>query len=129
MVGEKKRGRKTKAVKFLSYKQFSLVAGDTADPFSINHHQISAKLVFDGVNHPVFQLVSMPRIAKSAGKSRHDPLLVQLDEDHAEARYGRISQPGKRVKKSKINDEEDNGEVHSFAKSHRLTIEALRRSF
>ncbi|KAF8204826.1 cell adhesion protein byn-1 [Pholiota molesta] len=32
----------------------------------------------------------MPRAQKSSGKSRHDPLLVQLDEDEVEAKYGRI---------------------------------------
>jgi len=58
----------------------------------------------------------MPRIGKSAGKSRHDPLLVQLDEDDAEVRYGRISQPGKRkkTKPSQANDGDDNGEVNSL---------------
>lgn len=55
----------------------------------------------------------MPRAPKS-GKSRHDPLLVQLDDDEVEAKYGRISQPGKR-KKSKINaGEEESGEVNSI---------------
>jgi essential nuclear protein 1 len=55
----------------------------------------------------------MPRAQKS-GKSRHDPLLVQLDDDEVEAKYGRISQPGKR-KKSRINtSEEESGEVKSI---------------
>jgi essential nuclear protein 1 len=66
--------------------------------------------------HPA---ITMPRIGKLPGKSRHDPLLVQLDEDE-EARYGRISQPGKR-KKAKINrenDEDDNAEVLSLTKTY-----------
>lgn len=49
---------------------------------------------------------SMPRASKSAGKSRHDPLLVQLDEDEIEAKYGRVSKPGKR-KKGRIGGEND----------------------
>ncbi|KAJ7162620.1 Bystin-domain-containing protein [Mycena crocata] len=52
----------------------------------------------------------MPPTRKSSGKSRHDPLLVQLGGDEVEAKYGRISQPGKR-KKSKNTSEEDASEV------------------
>jgi len=55
----------------------------------------------------------MPRIKKAAGKARHDPLLVQLDEEELEARYGRVSQLGKRKKSkhSPILDDEEPGEV------------------
>jgi len=57
----------------------------------------------------------MPRISKSPGKSRHDPLLVQLDQDDVQAKYGRVSQPGKRKKSRKdpTNDEHplDDGDV------------------
>ncbi|KAH7930048.1 Bystin-domain-containing protein [Leucogyrophana mollusca] len=42
----------------------------------------------------------MPRVQKS-GKQRHDPLYAQLDEDELQAKYGRISQPGKRQKSRK----------------------------
>jgi essential nuclear protein 1 len=41
----------------------------------------------------------MPRTTtKATGKSRHDPLLVQLREDDEEAKYGRVSKPGRRAK-------------------------------
>lgn len=55
----------------------------------------------------------MPRATKS-GKSRHDPLLIQLDEDEVEARYGRISQPGKRKKSKKSLDEDESSEVRLY---------------
>lgn len=51
----------------------------------------------------------MPRVQKSS-KPRHDPLHAQLADDEVEARYGRISQPGKR-KKSKRTEEDDTAEV------------------
>lgn len=55
----------------------------------------------------------MPRATKGAGKSRHDPLLVQLDEDEVAAKYGRISEPGKRKKsRTSQSNEEENGEVN-----------------
>jgi essential nuclear protein 1 len=54
----------------------------------------------------------MPRASKPSGKARHDPLLLQLDGDELEAKYGRISQPGKRKKSKKSQaDDEENGEV------------------
>ncbi|CAK5276085.1 unnamed protein product [Mycena citricolor] len=46
------------------------------------------------------------KASSSTGKSRHDPLLVQLGDDEIEARYGRVSQPGKRKKKN-ARDEDD----------------------
>ncbi len=52
----------------------------------------------------------MPRTAKGAQKGRHDPLLVQLGNDELEAKYGRLSQPGKRKKFSR-NDDEGDSEV------------------
>ena len=56
----------------------------------------------------------MPRAHKPSGKSRHDPLLVQLDEDEVEAKYGRISQPGKRKKSRQgSNIDEESSEVKS----------------
>jgi essential nuclear protein 1 len=51
----------------------------------------------------------MPRAIKPTGKTRHDPLLVQLREDEVQAKYGRISQPGKRQKHK--NDQEEDNEV------------------
>jgi essential nuclear protein 1 len=54
----------------------------------------------------------MPRANKPSGKSRHDPLLVQLGGDELEAKYGKVSQPGKRKKSKKSQaDEQENGEV------------------
>jgi essential nuclear protein 1 len=41
----------------------------------------------------------MPRTStKATGKSRHDPLLVQLREDDEANKYGRVSKPGRRAK-------------------------------
>ncbi|KAF9451994.1 Bystin-domain-containing protein [Macrolepiota fuliginosa MF-IS2] len=51
----------------------------------------------------------MPRTQKQAQKPRHDPLFIQLNEDEVEAKYGRISQPGKR-KKSHKTDNDDAGD-------------------
>lgn len=57
-------------------------------------------------------VINMPRAKKGAGKSRHDPLIVQLDEDEVAAKYGRISEPGKRKKSRRSqSNEEENGEV------------------
>lgn len=52
----------------------------------------------------------MPR-AQKPQKPRHDPLHAQLAEDEVEAKYGRISQPGRRKKSKKSADEEDGAEV------------------
>lgn len=49
----------------------------------------------------------MPRTTKFPIKSRHNPLLAQLDDDEREARYGRISEPGRRQKPSKKFPEDD----------------------
>ncbi|KAF9042573.1 Bystin-domain-containing protein [Hymenopellis radicata] len=52
----------------------------------------------------------MPRAQKPTGKSRHDPLHVQLEGDEADAKYGRIAKAGKRRKSQKSsgdNDEDD----------------------
>jgi essential nuclear protein 1 len=51
----------------------------------------------------------MPRAQKPSGKSRHDPLIVQLGEDEVKSKYGKISEPGKR-KKSKKQAEADEAE-------------------
>lgn len=55
----------------------------------------------------------MPRTQKQTPKPRHDPLFVQLNEEEVEAKYGRISQPGKR-KKSK-SDDHDTGDVSAMS--------------
>ncbi len=53
----------------------------------------------------------MPKAPRAPAKAKHDPLHVQLGEDEARAKYGRVSQPGRR-KRSKTNeDEEESGEV------------------
>ncbi|KAL0949800.1 hypothetical protein HGRIS_009837 [Hohenbuehelia grisea] len=54
----------------------------------------------------------MPRAAKPSQKSRHDPLHVQLDDDEILAKYGRVSQPGKRTKSRPARDDDDeNNEI------------------
>lgn len=55
----------------------------------------------------------MPRVQKSV-KQRHDPLHAQLDVDEAQAKYGRISQPGKRTKRQKSSGDEESSEVCTF---------------
>lgn len=55
---------------------------------------------------------AMPRAAKPSGKSRHDPLHVQLGEDEQIAKYGKLARPGKRRKSQAAHDDdEENGEV------------------
>ncbi|KAG2159056.1 Bystin-domain-containing protein, partial [Suillus bovinus] len=61
----------------------------------------------------------MPRVQKSV-KPRHDPLLAQLDVDEKQAKYGRISQPGKRTKRQKSSDDEENTEVLDPKMSRRI---------
>ncbi|KAL5530016.1 ENP1 [Sanghuangporus sanghuang] len=57
----------------------------------------------------------MPRVPKPTGKTRHDPLHVQLKEDELVEKYGNVSHPGKRKKsrksKSEDNEEEGGGEI------------------
>lgn len=68
----------------------------------------------------------MPRATKPTGKTRHDPLLVQLREDELEAKYGKVSQPGKRKKTGKITDGEDDGETVIDPKTSRKIFELAR---
>ncbi|KAF8607566.1 Bystin-domain-containing protein [Ceratobasidium sp. AG-I] len=50
----------------------------------------------------------MPRVsASSKGKSRHDPLHVQLGEDETFSKFGRVSSSGKRDKRQKQEDENE----------------------
>ncbi|QRV87522.1 Bystin [Ceratobasidium sp. AG-Ba] len=50
----------------------------------------------------------MPRVSSSSkGKARHDPLHVQLGEDEAYSKFGRISNAGKRGKKRQEEDENE----------------------
>lgn len=54
----------------------------------------------------------MPRAQKPASKPKHDPLHVQLHEDNVHAKYGNVSQPGKRKKsKRDKSDRESEDEV------------------
>ncbi|KAF7978307.1 hypothetical protein HWV62_909 [Athelia sp. TMB] len=70
----------------------------------------------------------MPRAQqKPSGKTRHDPLHVQLDEDEVQAKYGRLSQPGKRKKSRKsLNDDDESGEVILDPKTSRRIFELAR---
>ena len=48
----------------------------------------------------------------SGKKTRHDPLHMELDEDAETAKYGKVSTPGRRVKrKSRGDDDDGEGEV------------------
>ncbi|KAI0676769.1 cell adhesion protein byn-1 [Trametes maxima] len=68
----------------------------------------------------------MPKAPKASAKSKHDPLHVQLGEDEVYAKYGRVSQPGRR-RKSKAKDEEDEaGEVILDPKTSRRIFELAR---
>lgn len=53
----------------------------------------------------------MPRAAKPTGKTRHDPLHVQLKEDELHQKYGVVSTPGKRKKSRKADKDDEGGEV------------------
>ena len=65
----------------------------------------------------------MPRTSRTSEKARHDPLLVQLKEDEIHAKYGRVSQPGKRKKTGKSSGEEL-GEVSSFSFANDVLLDA-----
>lgn len=68
----------------------------------------------------------MPRTQKGV-KQRHDPLLAQLTQDDLLAKYGRVSQPGKR-KKSRRNsvDETTTSEAILDPKTSRKIFELAR---
>ena len=53
----------------------------------------------------------MPKAVKALGKSRHDPLHVQLGEDEHYAKYGKVSRPDKRRKSYAAEEDEEKGEV------------------
>lgn len=59
-------------------------------------------------------------------KQRHDPLHAQLDVDEAQAKYGRVSQPGKRTKRQKSSDDEESTEVVLDSKMSRRIFELAR---
>ncbi|OBZ71992.1 Bystin [Grifola frondosa] len=68
----------------------------------------------------------MPRAPKSTGKTRHDPLHVQLDEDEVYAKYGRVSQPGKRKKSKAKDDDDERPEVILDPKTSRRIFELAK---
>ncbi|KAL4241244.1 bystin family protein [Abortiporus biennis] len=69
----------------------------------------------------------MPRATKPSGKSRHDPLYVQLGEDEQHAKYGKLSQPNKRRKsKTKGDEDEESGETILDPKTSRRIFELAR---
>jgi essential nuclear protein 1 len=53
----------------------------------------------------------MPATRKPSKKARHDPLLVDLGGDEVEAKYGRVSEPGKRKKSKNTTQDDDPSEV------------------
>jgi hypothetical protein len=55
---------------------------------------------------------TMPRVQKKSRNS-HNPLIVQLDEDSSYAKYGRVTQAGKRKKSKKEVDDLDEENVQS----------------
>lgn len=52
----------------------------------------------------------MPRVQKPV-QQRHDPLYTQLHVDETQAKYGRVSKPGKRTKRQKSSGDEESTEV------------------
>ncbi|KAG1739835.1 Bystin-domain-containing protein [Suillus paluster] len=67
----------------------------------------------------------MPRVQKSV-KQRHDPLYTQLDVDDTQAKYGRVSQPGKRTKRQQSSGDEESTEVVLDPKTSRRIFELAR---
>ncbi|KAJ7873387.1 Bystin-domain-containing protein [Mycena olivaceomarginata] len=75
----------------------------------------------------------MPATRKPSTKSRHDPvvaktsLLAQLGDDELQAKYGRVSQPGKRKKQFKNNaGEDDSSETILDPKTSKRIFELAR---
>ncbi|KAI6128421.1 Bystin-domain-containing protein [Pisolithus croceorrhizus] len=67
----------------------------------------------------------MPRTQKSV-KPRHGPLLTQIHEDELVAKYGRVSQPGKRSKSRKSRADDEDDEVILDPKTSRKIFELAR---
>ncbi|KAI9063423.1 cell adhesion protein byn-1 [Trametes sanguinea] len=69
----------------------------------------------------------MPKAPKAASsKVKHDPLHVQLGEDEVYAKYGRVSQPGRRRKSKAKDDDEESGEAILDPKTSRRIFELAR---
>ncbi|KAI6046463.1 Bystin-domain-containing protein [Pisolithus marmoratus] len=63
----------------------------------------------------------MPRAQKSTAKPRHDPLLTQINEHELIAKYGRVSQPGKR--KQVILDPKTSRKIFQLARDQQDELE------
>ncbi|KAJ7667609.1 Bystin-domain-containing protein [Mycena polygramma] len=63
---------------------------------------------------------------KTSTKARHDPLLVELGGDDLEAKYGRVSQPGKRKKAKTAAREDDPSETILDPKTSKRIFELAR---
>ncbi|KAI0723470.1 cell adhesion protein byn-1 [Earliella scabrosa] len=69
----------------------------------------------------------MPKVPKANAKTKHDPLHVQIGEDETYAKYGRISQPGRRRKsRARDEDEGEGGEAILDPKTSRRIFELAR---
>ncbi|KAI0363716.1 cell adhesion protein byn-1 [Pilatotrama ljubarskyi] len=68
----------------------------------------------------------MPKAPKATTKTKHDPLHVQLGEDEVYAKYGRVSQPGRRRKSKAKDDEDEAGEVILDPKTSQRIFELAR---
>ncbi|TBU32210.1 cell adhesion protein byn-1 [Dichomitus squalens] len=68
----------------------------------------------------------MPKAPKQNTKAKHDPLHVQIGEDEVHAKYGRISQPGRRRKSKAQDDDDETGEVILDPKTSRRIFELAR---
>ncbi|KAI0662952.1 cell adhesion protein byn-1 [Cubamyces menziesii] len=68
----------------------------------------------------------MPKAPKANSKVKHDPLHVQIGEDEVYAKYGRVSQPGRRRKSKAKDDEDESGEVILDPKTSRRIFELAR---
>lgn len=59
----------------------------------------------------------MPRIQSKKSATRHDPLHHELSRDEDLAKYGRVSQPGRRNKQRRTGEDENREvglEVYGF---------------
>ncbi|KAK1229485.1 snoRNA-binding rRNA-processing protein [Marasmius sp. AFHP31] len=68
----------------------------------------------------------MPRASKSAGKSRHNPLIAQIGEDELIAKYGTVSQPGKRKKSKKSSEVDEDEEAVLDAKTSKRILDLAK---
>ncbi|EPQ59515.1 Bystin-domain-containing protein [Gloeophyllum trabeum ATCC 11539] len=68
----------------------------------------------------------MPRASKASGKTRHDPLHIQLKEDELHEKYGSVSQPGRRKKGRKSGEDDENEEVLLDPRTSKRIFELAR---